>query len=344
MEQVPASEVYYHHKPGRWLRDGSPFTGVRHSVLFEGMIRGEGEYRDGVKRRLRGWLTSGPPAYDYHFFGELPHGPRREWHENGRLSEEAEYEYGVAVWWKRWNAEGTLIEEGRLQEAHPDHATLVRRRQRYADGRVPTAADDKEPVRWVAVPRPADFSVPVPSHLKGWLIPYARIEIEILGTVRCPCGADGVELHYTTEDDCREDGLEPALPPADEEAFRFSPKRVQLGGESFFIVKAVCPSCRQECALYDEDFHGRGFRYPDPAKAARPRPPLWRWWCGDCGFSHHAVELQINLTPPENYFETSWAERYGPDRYADAFDWLQMGIRCCRCWKQESVWMGAEGK
>src|SRR5262249_9582479 len=158
--------------------------------------------------------------------------------------------------------------------------------------------------------------------------------------VRCPCGADGVELHYTTEDDCREDGLEPAAPPADEDSYRFGPQPVKLAGERFFIVKVVCPSCRRECVLYDEDFHGQGFRYHNPAKAARPRPQLWRWRCHDCGSYPHAVEVQINLTPPENYFETSLAERYGPDCYPDAFDWFQLGVRCSRCWHQKPAWMG----
>src|SRR5262249_23575277 len=153
---------------------------------------------------------------------------------------EGEYEYGIALWWKRWNSEGTLVEEHRLQEAHPDHATLVRLRARYADGRVPIRADDREPVPWVAVPRPGDFSIPVPSHLTGWLIPHTRIDIEVHGTVCCPCGADGVELRYTTEDDDREDGQEPAtpLPESPDHYFRFGPQEVQFAGESFFIVKA----------------------------------------------------------------------------------------------------------
>jgi hypothetical protein len=345
MERVRADEVYYHHKHGLWLRDGAPFSGITESKWDEVNVRAE--FRDGVKLRSRGWLASGTLVFDYHYLGELLHGPRREWHGNGQLAEDGECEYGIVIWSERRDERGTLVEAYRLEESHSDYQKLQLRRSRYGAGRrVPTRSDDKEPVRWVAVPGVADYSLPVPTHLAGWLEPHRLIDIEIEGTLRCPCGGEGFGLHYTTQEDCREDGLEPSAPPRDygDSYFRPRPRKVEVGGASFFRVVAVCADCRRECVLYDEDFHGRGFRYHKPAQAARPRPPLWAWCCRECGFATHAVEVQINLTPRENYFETNWVERDGPERWPDAFDWFRLGIRCCRCWWRDREWMGVEGK
>ncbi len=66
---------------------------------------------------------------------------------------------------------------------------------------------------------------PLPSHLAGW---SGEVEIEghfVSAAVRCPCGSERLEFHGT--------GI------AEEPDDVVIPKSVELGGEWFFLVKAV---------------------------------------------------------------------------------------------------------
>ncbi|SEM25163.1 hypothetical protein SAMN05660976_04605 [Nonomuraea pusilla] len=53
------------------------------------------------------------------------HGRAREWHRNGQLAEDGEYEYGITLWAKQWDENGVLEEDYTLTESESDHRTLL---------------------------------------------------------------------------------------------------------------------------------------------------------------------------------------------------------------------------
>ena len=117
---------------GNWMYRGRPFTGVRYSLGPDGEVESEGAFRDGLRwgpcwERYR----SGQMYMESHFARDVLHGRAREWYENGRLAEEGEYEYGVPLWERKWDEDGTLIEEYALTEADGNFALLRSLREVY---------------------------------------------------------------------------------------------------------------------------------------------------------------------------------------------------------------------
>jgi len=50
---------------------------------------------------------------------------------SGQLAEDGEYEFGIALWEKSWDEEGSVTEDFRLTEADEDFDTLQRYRGIY---------------------------------------------------------------------------------------------------------------------------------------------------------------------------------------------------------------------
>ena len=61
----------------------------------------------------------------------LLHGLRHEWHERGRLAAEEMFEYGIRHWGKRWDKDGALVEDFRLEEIDPNFGILQLYRAAY---------------------------------------------------------------------------------------------------------------------------------------------------------------------------------------------------------------------
>jgi antitoxin component YwqK of YwqJK toxin-antitoxin module len=55
----------------------------------------------------------------------------REWHANGQLAEDGEYEYGIVLWEKQWDENGILTKDYALKEDDQDYRTLLRYRARH---------------------------------------------------------------------------------------------------------------------------------------------------------------------------------------------------------------------
>ncbi len=142
MKRVPADSLDYRAEDGRQCLDGVPFTGVAYYLDGQGQLVGEIEYRDGLEWGLkREWYGPDEPYYEGRFFMGVLHGKEREWHDNGQLAEEGDYEYGFALRRKKWDEDGNLEEEFELKETDPDYKRLENYRSMYKD----KAAKEQQP-------------------------------------------------------------------------------------------------------------------------------------------------------------------------------------------------------
>jgi antitoxin component YwqK of YwqJK toxin-antitoxin module len=118
------NDLYYH--------DNEPFTGVAYFQGKGGQLDAEHEYREGMRWGVsKGWFGPGSPEYEEHWSQGLLHGLRREWHKEGRMIAEEMYERGIHLWGKRWDGDGNLVEDFRLEETDPDFDTLEMYRAAY---------------------------------------------------------------------------------------------------------------------------------------------------------------------------------------------------------------------
>ena len=119
---------------GNWLYQGRPFTGVAYTLTPDGNVASEQEFRDGL-RWGPSWerYRSGQMYHQAAFVRDVWHGRVREWYEDGRLAEDGEYEYGIALWQKKWDAAGRLTEEYRLTESDPEFESLQQVRRAFGD-------------------------------------------------------------------------------------------------------------------------------------------------------------------------------------------------------------------
>ena len=114
-----------------YLLDGEPFEGLAER-REAGRLLYEREYRRGMIWGVsRGWFGSGCLEFEEGWGQGLLHGVRRRWDDEGRLLLEEEFEYGVRLWGKRWDAQGVQIEDFSLTESAPSFEILAAYRQAY---------------------------------------------------------------------------------------------------------------------------------------------------------------------------------------------------------------------
>lgn len=138
MRRVTLSELEY-RDDGRYYLDGTLFTGTIVLIAKDGSgcEKGFMECRDGLRwgASREAYPDGSPMVEATHFAGAL-HGRAREWHRNGMLAEDGEYEYGLALWAKEWDESGQLVTDRRMQDGDAAHARLLAARARYgASGR-----------------------------------------------------------------------------------------------------------------------------------------------------------------------------------------------------------------
>jgi hypothetical protein len=176
-------------------------------------------------------------------------------------------------------------------------------------------------------------TLPIPSHLAGWVVPVAFEDEVLEASVRCPCGSERTELHYPGETHLSVGSGTPI------------PSMVKIGDEWFFLIKAVCADCRAEHILFDRHFHGcGGFLYPGNKGRKLPRPRLWPWRCLTCGSAVHNARVSVVEDYKDRYEEFGYAKKFGPERWPDAFGAIGMSIRCCGCGLETRGWVSYEAR
>jgi hypothetical protein len=182
--------------------------------------------------------------------------------------------------------------------------------------------------------------VPVPSHLRGWVVPISCSGEDpyVKASVRCPCRNEDLEFHYPGTTHFSYDIDEPI--PCTAEL-----RQTKGRGRFYFGIKAVCIACKTERVLFDCDLHGweivtNGSEYA-AEKAALPRPRLFVWRCLECGSAAHRGWVGVSLDSKVEFLDRV-GDKVGEDRWADAFTWFDMCLKCCGCGHESKGWVSYE--
>lgn len=101
-----------HDEDGRMLLGGHFFTGIAVEYWRGGAIASEMSYQDGIEDGLsRGWHDNGVRSWVTPYRKGCVAGMMQEWHRNGQLALQEEIDHGVALWRRRWNENGDMVED-----------------------------------------------------------------------------------------------------------------------------------------------------------------------------------------------------------------------------------------
>ncbi|QGJ71747.1 Hypothetical protein PBC10988_34550 [Planctomycetales bacterium 10988] len=125
MKRVHSEDLDYPGDDGLYYYEGAPFTGIR--VIQEIDFKTEEEFRHGVLwGKSQTWWPSGRPWRELEFVSGLWHGTIKKWHDNGQMAELTKAEVGIPIARKRWDEEGRLIEDYKI-ENDPEEASRLRK-------------------------------------------------------------------------------------------------------------------------------------------------------------------------------------------------------------------------
>jgi antitoxin component YwqK of YwqJK toxin-antitoxin module len=117
---------------------GQPFTGFAVEFFPDGTLRSEVHHVNGLRHGpSREWYPSGRLMVEAnHWHGGL-HGYEHTWNEQGRLISERIHEFGIEIAWKRWDEQGSLIKDWRINPTDSLYNEWQLRRQKWGQAAPP---------------------------------------------------------------------------------------------------------------------------------------------------------------------------------------------------------------
>ncbi len=101
-----------------YLYGNQPFTGVARDRLPSGAVVVETQFVDGAKQGASTeWFPTGQVRQVCNYMLNMPHGKLIEYDSDGNTVLEAEFEYGVCLWRRRYAPGGAMIEEYSIQSS-----------------------------------------------------------------------------------------------------------------------------------------------------------------------------------------------------------------------------------
>jgi hypothetical protein len=170
--------------------------------------------------------------------------------------------------------------------------------------------------------------MPVPSHLRGLVLPKSPVVDEgpLDAFVSCSCGGRSFHLLFPRQTHLYNGEKIPCT--------------AEIDGKFFFVLRAHCAACSREFLLFDADRHGwNGFVCHDAEQAALPRPPLEPWKCLACDHTEHEASIQIQTQGREDFVSEA-GDDGDAERWPDG--WLSMSIHCTYCGKATPEWVSYE--
>jgi antitoxin component YwqK of YwqJK toxin-antitoxin module len=109
--------------------EGIPYTGVAYELDDNGRLRSELTFFCGLPdgRWCDYYENGNLSGEDFYRLG-LSHGQNKEWHPNGVLKKENCFEYGICTRERKWDADGNLITDSKIDPGCDEYEQLAKRR------------------------------------------------------------------------------------------------------------------------------------------------------------------------------------------------------------------------
>ena len=171
--------------------------------------------------------------------------------------------------------------------------------------------------------------LPIPRHLlKVFQADTDKCdEYNLEGKICCDCGCDSFQIKIFADLKC---GAEPHV--------------CKYQDDYALVIKAVCRDCKKEWLLFDMSQHGyNGYVCHDGLPV--PDTELKIFACPECGEDLFEIAVGIEVEDQAQFIEEVVEyepEHFSKEDYVDAFDWINIDIKCPHCKKQIKGWINFE--
>ncbi|MFB6947962.1 MULTISPECIES: toxin-antitoxin system YwqK family antitoxin [unclassified Streptomyces] len=108
--------------------NGKPFTGRAVLTFPDGSLELVMDVVEGEQSgKWMEWYAPGQLYYEKELQANAFHGRAREWHRNGQLAVDGEYELGCALWEKEWDENGVQTRDYVIAETNRNYLDARRR-------------------------------------------------------------------------------------------------------------------------------------------------------------------------------------------------------------------------
>lgn len=170
---------------------------------------------------------------------------------------------------------------------------------------------------------------PVPRHLEGILQVDSKKsnDFNLEGKLHCRCGCEKFRIRTFSEQD--KNGC-------------LHVSKYQNGYS--LMIKAECCNCNDRYLIFDMAEHGyNGFICRDGITVSDNE--LKGYGCNKCNGQSFEIEIEIEVEDREQFIEEVVEEepdKYVPEDYVDAFDWICITIKCSECGQVINDWVNFE--
>lgn len=156
------------------------------------------------------------------------------------------------------------------------------------------------------------MQLPIPEYLRPFFRPTGEnnSELEVTGTVQCDCGRRRFKVWESNDRQ---------------------------------IVKLVCPHCGKEITAFDSGKYGwdgfvGGCDFVDRSR------PFERYDCPQCRGSLFCVTIHIMSQGKQDFLDecVAYDDYFSPEDWVNAFEWIDISLRCENCRHKEKEWLDME--
>lgn len=172
---------------------------------------------------------------------------------------------------------------------------------------------------------------PVPRYLKEIYCVDESVsgEYNLDGRVQCVCGCENFKIRTFSDYNAKRNIVSVG----------------QYEDGYALVVKADCNTCGKEWLLFDLSKHGYdGFVCQDGV-AIPDTVELAEYSCVNCRQNSFKVYMGIEVEDKEQFMEevVAWKpDKFTEEDYVDAFNWLDISLKCSCCGKDEKSWINLE--
>ena len=166
---------------------------------------------------------------------------------------------------------------------------------------------------------------PIPTHLKT-IFRVNENETNasnLSGSIVCDCGCEYFTILHNENRQ-----YDPSMRYSEQDGLK---------------VVAICNNCRKKHLIFDEATQGYNGLICGDFKTALDSC-LSDYICHKCGSTIFSISLDIEIEDKEQFIEecvNEYPDKFSPDDYIDAFDWITISVCCKKCSK-EIEWISLE--